>query len=87
MVKGNVFTDVCLTNGGVVRLWWGGDLPLVGRGSAWKWGLHIGGGLPPPEIRSAGGRYVSYWNAFLFFTKLEDVSTIGGVTHTPVLDF
>ena len=47
----------------------GGDLPLEGRGfefggrgSAWR-------GRPPctpPEIRSTGGQYASYWNAFWF---------------------
>ena len=39
---------------------------LEGGGSAFGEGV---ADPPPPEIRSTGSRYVSYWNAFLFVKK------------------
>ena len=49
---------------------------------------------PPPPVADStppdghcSGWYVSYWNAFLFFKKWEDISAFCGATDTPVLDF
>ena len=34
-------------------------------------GRTIGGRVLPPQIRSTGGRYASYWNAYLFLDKVN----------------
>ena len=46
---------------------------VYGGGNAWQGGMCDGGGIPPRrnyEIRSMSGRYVSYWNAYLFAISL-----------------
>ena len=71
MGEGSVFTGVCYS---VYR---GGSAFGRTRGLPFDWGLSWGegealhggglhGGQTPPELRSTGGRYASYWNAYLF---------------------
>ena len=75
--EGYVFTGVCLSTG------------RGGGGRAWQGGMH---GTHPPgryhEIRSMSGRYVSYWNTFLFdkifarnCMKMKEIGPRGGGAH------
>ena len=47
-----------------------GGVSLMGDVCLWREGVFLMGGLhpgrPSPEIQSTGGRYASYWNAYLF---------------------
>ena len=76
-VKISVHRGGCLFLGGYLQIF-GGGVPFLCVGVASKFSggyLQIFGGVPPnfqggvssPGIRSMFGRYVSYWNAFLFF--------------------
>ena len=59
------------------------------QGGSCVWGGVQGGGVsgggvhtPTPEIRSIGGRYASYWNAFLFSWALGSFSKISAIKAT-----
>ena len=69
-----LFGGACIVLfGGHAWFYLGGMHGFIRGGHAWfyLWGVHgFFSFFGYNEIRSMSGRYASYWNAFLFFSKL-----------------